>query len=148
MVGTMTASFEFLQWQDAYHKQKPYELFLPLDSLGDKKTKIPRSNLVFEPRTVSVEDAAGREDEFALDSHGFQFARHVTKITDLKDRSAVNGLYVPEMGEFLRRLLQVEEDKDIRTFCFDLRVSFLPRIGVKVFPIASRHCLTKLETYS
>jgi hypothetical protein len=123
MTGTVTASFEFLQWQDAYSKQKPYEIFLPLDSLGDKKTKIPRSNLVFEPRTILAEDAAGREDEFALDRHGFQFAKHFTKITDLKDRRAVTDLYVPEMEEFLRGLLQVEDTEDIRTFCFDLRVS-------------------------
>lgn len=126
MASAVNASFEFLQWQESYEKQKPYEIFLPLDSFGEQhRNKVPRSNLVFEPRTVSVQDVRGREGDFGLDTHGFQFVRHSTGvIADLKDRRAVSERYVPEMMGVLRECLAGTVDEaSVRTLCFDLRVS-------------------------
>lgn len=127
MAAAVDATFEFLQWQPSYEEQKPYEIFASLPSFSDdNKAKIPRSNLVFEPRTVPVRDVRGREADFTLDAHGFAFLRHATATADLKDRDAVHEQYVPEMERFLRRHLAAEGGsggRDVQTVCFDLRVS-------------------------
>jgi hypothetical protein len=120
-MADVEASFEFLQWQPSYEIQKPYEVFLPLASFG--KTKIPRSNLVFEPHTVRVQDARACYKDYELDTHGFQFLQHATAVRDLKDRASVNDHYIPEMEAFLRRHLQeMDGEMETRAFCFDLRV--------------------------
>jgi len=119
-MATVKTSFEFLQWQPCYEKQKPYEVFLPVASFADKS--VPRSNLVFESRAVEVHDALGRRDDFGLDTHGFQFAKCPTAVPDLKDRRAVQERYIPEMEAFLRQHLGGEA----RTLCFDLRVRTAP----------------------
>ena len=128
-MADVEASFEFLQWQPSYETQKPYEVFLPLASFGSSgqgKTKIPRSNLVFEPHTVRVQDARACYKDFELDTHGFQFVRHATAVRDLKDRTSVNDHYIPEMETFLRRHLQeMDGEMESRAFCFDLRVSHM-----------------------
>ncbi|KAK1836109.1 hypothetical protein QBC39DRAFT_367498 [Podospora conica] len=113
---TVTATFDFLQWQPSYTTHKPYEILVPLPATT---TPVPRSNLVFEPHTVPVADARGREASFALDSHGFALLRHPAgAAADLKDRAAVAGAYVPEMEAFLRGHL----GGDVETFCFDFRL--------------------------
>ncbi len=119
----VAASFEFLRWQPSYEKQKPYEVFLPLASFNENNTKIPRSNLVFEPRSVRIHNARGQHDVFRLDTQGFEFACHATSVPDLKDRTAVAERYIPEMEAFLRQHLSIDATgDDVRTFCFDLRV--------------------------
>ncbi len=115
-MATVKTSFEYLQWQTCYEKQKPYEIFLPVASFADKS--VPRSNLVFETRAVEVRDARGHQDDFSLDTHGFQFTKCPTTVSDLKDRQTVQERYIPEMEAFLQRHL----GGSARTFCFDLRV--------------------------
>ncbi len=121
-MSAVEASFEFLQWQPSFETQKPYEVLLPLASLGENKNSIPRSNLVFESRSVHVQDVRGHQDDFSLDTHGFQFVRQTSIVRNLKDRAAVSERYIPEMEELLRQHLQKAEGKEVRTFCFDLRV--------------------------
>ncbi|KAK0671662.1 hypothetical protein QBC41DRAFT_48830 [Cercophora samala] len=115
------ASFQFLQWQPLYSKQKPYEVFLPAESF---QNKIPRSNLIFEPHSVRVHDVRDRRDEYTLDTHGFQFIRHKTTGKDFKDRSVVEGAYIPEMERLLQQHLSEEghDGEGIRTVCFDFRL--------------------------
>ncbi|KAK0732233.1 hypothetical protein B0H67DRAFT_474030 [Lasiosphaeris hirsuta] len=119
-MATVNASFEFLQWQDSYEQEKPYEVFLPLSSF---QNKIPRSNLVFETRLVHVQDAYGQRESFELDTHSFQFVRHPTDLRDLKDRDVVNGEYVAEVEAFLRRHLDDgSKANEASIVCFDLRL--------------------------
>ncbi|KAK4201001.1 hypothetical protein QBC40DRAFT_278966 [Triangularia verruculosa] len=119
-MAVVNASFQFLQWQALYSKQKPYEVFLAAESF---QNKIPRSNLVFEPRSVQVQDVRDRREEYTLDAHGFQFLRHKTTVQDFKDRSVVGDSYIPEMQQVLRQhLSKGEQGEDIRTVCFDFRL--------------------------
>jgi hypothetical protein len=114
------ASFEFLKWQESYDQQKPYEVLLPPASFGEH-SKVPRSNLVFEPQVIPVQDIRGQQDIFDLDTHGFQVVKNLTAVKNLKDRAAAIEQYVPEM----QRLLQAHlggNGKQVRTRCFDLRV--------------------------
>ncbi|KAL1868435.1 hypothetical protein VTK73DRAFT_3674 [Phialemonium thermophilum] len=120
MAQTTTASFEYLHWQDLYKKQKPYEVFLPRASFGDKHA-VPRSNLSFETREIPIQDVRGREESFKLDIHGFEFARQTTTaVENLKDKEYVLGQYVPEMEAFLKEYLCGGEE--MRTLCFDHRL--------------------------
>jgi len=132
---TREASFEFLQWQKSYEQQKPYEVFLPLASFS-QNSKIPRSNLIFEPRIVPIQDIRNQQDMFNLDTHGFQVVKCPTTVKNLKDRTAVIEQYVPEMERFLQGKLDDGGggDKQVRTYCFDLRVSLKPRIDAPHSP--------------
>lgn len=125
-MATREASFEFLQWQKSYEQQKPYEIFLPLASFS-KGSKIPRSNLIFEHRTVPIKDIRNQQDMFDLDTHGFQVVKSPTTVKNLKDRTAVIEQYVPEMERLLQRNLD-GDGKQVRTYCFDLRVSLKPEL--------------------
>ena len=100
---TREASFEFLQWQKSYEQQKPYEVFLPLASFS-QNSKIPRSNLIFEPKIVPIQDIRNQQDMFNLDTHGFQAVKGPTTVKNLKDRTAVIEQYVPEMQRFLKKM--------------------------------------------
>lgn len=136
-MATAEATFEFIQWQSSYEKQKPYEILIPLSSLAGDASTVPRSNLVFEPRSLPVRDVRGREDAFDLDTHGFQFVRRATIVEDLKDRVAVKEQYVPEIEDFLRRHLSLG-DQPVRTFGFDLRVSVF--LALFFFGFADHFC--------
>ncbi|KAJ9157549.1 hypothetical protein NKR23_g180 [Pleurostoma richardsiae] len=113
------ATFEFLQWQTAYEQQKPYEIFLPMSTFTQNNA-VPRSNLVFEPRRVPVQDVSSQRNAFDLDTHGFQIVNSPTTVDDLKDRTAVSNCYIPEMERFLQHHLGYGEK--VRTYCFDLRL--------------------------
>lgn len=118
MSDATTASFEYLQWQPLFEKQKPYEVFIPRASFGNRQD-IPRSNLAFETREVPIRDIRGSEDSFKLDIHGFEIVKHATGVENLKIREAVLGKYIAEMEAFLKAHLG---DEGLRTFCFDHRV--------------------------
>lgn len=142
-MATREASFEFLQWQKSYEQQKPYEVFLPLSSFS-KNSKIPRSNLIFERRIIPVQDIRGQQDMFNLDTHGFQVVKSPTTVKNLKDRNTVIEQYVPEMEGFLQRNLD-DGDKQVRTYCFDLRVSEI-RIDTP-HPLPSRRCSRRISNF-
>ncbi|KAK4172754.1 hypothetical protein QBC36DRAFT_196266 [Triangularia setosa] len=121
-MAVVDASFQFLQWQALYSKQKPYEVFLPAESF---QNKIPRSNLVFEPHSVRVHDVRTQRDEYTLDTHGFQFIRHITMVEDFKDRTVVQQSYIPEMERLLGQHLSQSQGGHgdaVRTVCFDFRL--------------------------
>lgn len=111
------ARFEYIQWRDIYKTEKPYEIFIDLPpELKDTQ----RSNLIFKPQgTQKVEDARGRETEFNLDTHGFAWRKHETKVKDFKSREEVVNNYFPEMVALIRSEV---EDVD-RVYIFDWRVS-------------------------
>ncbi|KAJ8474979.1 hypothetical protein ONZ51_g6856 [Trametes cubensis] len=60
-------------------------------------------NLGDDPRPVVVHDARGREDEFKLDVHGFQFARHVSVEKEFVDEERIRTVYYKEVEELLKR---------------------------------------------
>ena len=61
-------------------------------------------NLGDDPRPVVVHDARGREDEFSLDVHGFQFVRHVSAETEFVDEQRIKEVYYKEAEELLKRV--------------------------------------------
>ncbi|KAK4166349.1 hypothetical protein QBC43DRAFT_286800 [Cladorrhinum sp. PSN259] len=138
-----TATFNFIKWQPLYATQKPYEILLPLPpasesestTTGARTPKVPRSNLIFEPHSVPVQDVRPLRDAFKLDIHGFEFVRHSTSVgggSEFKQRSTIEGVYLPEMEKFLADYLRHDDDdddsdegvtgKEVKTVCFDYRI--------------------------
>lgn len=126
-MATIQTSLDYLKWSKVYHVEKPYEILVHLPNLSKKQKAIPRSNLEFEYRTVSVEDIRGYEQNFDLDTHGFTFMRHSTVVENLKDPTSVNQTYVGEMAKVLQRALG-SDYHNVQVFCFDIRVRFAPDI--------------------
>ncbi|TBU23192.1 hypothetical protein BD311DRAFT_731750 [Dichomitus squalens] len=64
----------------------------------------PEHNLGDDPRPVVVHDARGREHDFALDVHGFQFLRHPSAEGEFADEARIRDVYYKEGEELLRRV--------------------------------------------
>ncbi|OLN81034.1 Uncharacterized protein in dcmA 3'region 1 [Colletotrichum chlorophyti] len=56
------------------------------------------------PRTVSVTDVAGDEDNFTLDTHGFQYVRHASAETEFVDEDKIKANYYPEMQRLYKEI--------------------------------------------
>ena len=59
-------------------------------------------NLGDDPQPVVVHDARGREHEFALDTHGFQFVRHVSVEREFVDEERIKDVYYQETEQLLK----------------------------------------------
>ena len=64
----------------------------------------PEHNLGDDPQPVVVHDARGREHEFALDTHGFQFVRHVSVEREFVDEERIKDVYYKEAEQLLKEV--------------------------------------------
>ncbi|KAK3357867.1 methyltransferase CmcJ [Lasiosphaeria hispida] len=115
--GTVTAEVQYLKRLPLYTREKPFQLFVPVD----KDAVDTRStNLEFESREQTFEDIRGREQLFSLDEHGFEIGVHPTELgpTLFGDREIVESKYFEEVKEILRG---VEGGYD-EVFFFDWRL--------------------------
>ncbi|KAI1453387.1 hypothetical protein F4805DRAFT_443620 [Annulohypoxylon moriforme] len=59
------------------------------------------------PQQVTIHDVTGEEEKYALDSHGFQFLRHESKVKSLEefqDEEIVKSKYYPESVRLLEEI--------------------------------------------
>ena len=108
-------SLSFLQWQDLYEVEKPFQVFIniPEDAEDQRDT-----NLVFEHVRLPVHDVRGCVTDFSLDTNGFIYRQHVTKATNVSTRQAVEQHYLPEVEQLLKREVEGAD----RIVFFDFRV--------------------------
>lgn len=111
----------FLQWQDLYEIERPFQIFIdiPKDAKDQRDT-----NLVFEKVSCKIEDVRDGVHNLSLDGNGFIYRRHATNVTDFTNRMTVDRNYLPEIEKFLKD----ELDGVDRVFFFDWRVR-RPPIG-------------------
>ena len=118
MPGTpqeLDITLKFLQWQKLYEVEKPFQIFINIP----KDAEDPRdTNLVFETVDLKAQDVRTLPVQFALDTNGFIYRQHVTKVTDFTNRAVVEQDYLPEIDTLLRK----ELDGVDRVFFFDWRV--------------------------
>ncbi|KAK7393856.1 hypothetical protein QQX98_013360 [Neonectria punicea] len=95
----LTAELKYLQWQDLYERERPFQLFIDLPPDAEDRRV---SNLVFEKHHVPIVDIRSRYNQFSLDTHGFMIRKHQTAMKDFTDREAVESIYLPEVEEILR----------------------------------------------
>jgi hypothetical protein len=67
------------------------------------------STTQYDPRTVRVASARGREAEFTLDRTGFELVRHRSAVTDFADAAELDGAYTAESRALVRELTGADE---------------------------------------
>lgn len=108
------SSIQFLEWQDLYEREKPFQVFAELDPKADDQRK---TNLVFEPYEVSIKNLRGIESDFSLDSNGF-VVRKLPPFKNSLDASTVKSVYLPQ----IEKLIRDEIEGVHRVTIFDWRV--------------------------
>ena len=61
-------------------------------------------NFELEPKSVVIENARGKEDSFSLDTTGFQFYNHISKLTTFDNDEEIRRVYFPESIELIKNL--------------------------------------------
>ncbi|POS75728.1 methyltransferase CmcJ [Diaporthe helianthi] len=108
------ASIQFLKWNPLYETEKPFQIF---GALNEDSADQRKSNLAWHEEQVEVQDCRNNVHEFGLDSHGFAIRRLPT-FTELPDREAVIGEYLPA----IKKMLQAELEDVGTVFLFDWRI--------------------------
>jgi hypothetical protein len=115
------ASFQYLDWQDLYNIEKPFQVF-SAEVPDDPDTRT--TNLVFKNGPLEhIHDARGRESEFTVKDHGFAFRESTTALRE-PSLESVEQEYLPQMEKLIKSELQNVD----RIFFFDWRVSFLSSV--------------------
>lgn len=115
--GTVDSHVNYLKKLPLYQKEKPFQLFVPIDP---DATNQRASNLEFEPKERTFFDIRDRIHDCSLDTNGFQLREFPTKLDlpSFRDRGVVESSYFPEIEQILKH---IEGGYD-RVFIFDWRV--------------------------
>ena len=107
----------FLQWQDLYNKEKPFEIVT--ESIQGSENR--RTNLIFSTHGEQViEDIRGREDtRFELDSHGFAYKSIPCSFDGYGNKQRILEEYLP----WAESIIKQEVGDMSRVVVFDWRVS-------------------------
>jgi hypothetical protein len=91
--------FNYLDWQDLYNTEKPFQIFSYLQDPNIRYT-----NLVFKDNGFeTVHDARGHESDFTLDRNGFKFVKHQTGMKDFKSKEDIENIYLPEIKNLVKK---------------------------------------------
>ena len=120
--GHVQASLGFLQWQDLYEWEKPFQIFIDIPKNAEDQRD---TNLVFKQERLTIQDVRELSSKPSLDDIGFIYRRHTTRHVDFSSRKAVDQSYLPEVEQLLRKELEGVD----RVFIFDWRVC-IGRLGL------------------
>jgi hypothetical protein len=110
----ISTSIEHLADLELYKTEKPYAVIL---RQSDWNESIVTNNLQFElHNNVVVKDIRGRENEFALDTHGFAIMHHRSSLSQFETWDDVR-YYQKETQQFLTKLFDAE-----RVVTYDVKV--------------------------
>ncbi|KAH6722503.1 hypothetical protein BKA61DRAFT_569031 [Leptodontidium sp. MPI-SDFR-AT-0119] len=112
---TISVPVQYLQWQPLYETERPFlRLFKPPPESEDDRA----TNLVFETKSVDLQDIRELDTSPTLDSHGFQIVESATQITDFQIPVVVNEKYLAECERVLKATVGDADE----VFCCDWRV--------------------------
>ena len=63
-----------------------------------------RTNYGPEEKSVVIDNIRGKEDTFSLDTAGFQFYKHASKLTTFDNDEEIRREYYPESIELIKKL--------------------------------------------
>jgi hypothetical protein len=118
--GTVKAEIQYLKRLSLYTKEKPFQLFVPVDrDATDTRT----TNLEFESREQVFEDIRGKAATCTLDNDGFRVVEYPTALNpeQFRDRETVESDYFDDVKDILR---DIENGYD-EVFIFDWRVGYI-----------------------
>ncbi|KAI1143250.1 hypothetical protein F5Y05DRAFT_408700 [Hypoxylon sp. FL0543] len=115
MHGEMKANIGFLQWDDLYNIEKPFQITtdIPVDA-EDKRS----SNLSFETKRKLIRDIRHLEAPPILDDCGFTLRHRPSRLIDFSSKEKITSTYLPEVEEVIRS----ELDNVEKVFIFDWRL--------------------------
>ncbi|KAJ5081638.1 hypothetical protein NUU61_009902 [Penicillium alfredii] len=121
------ASLMYIQWDDLYNTEKPFQIFSPIpDDAADQR----RANIHFVcGKPEKIIDARPDIDSYSLDTHGFAFRNYPTRFQRFDSAADVEDTYLPELEQKNRDM-----SKQVET-CInaaDKTRSFLPASQVHV----------------
>jgi len=123
----LATNFSYAQSNENFNYEKP---FIILTTLSEKQNS---SNLTYEKGPAEiVTNIRGKESEYALDTHGFQFLRSELpgiESRDWKNRKDVEGVHLPEMENFLKDNVEGVDE----VVFFDWRVCYLTELTFLLF---------------
>ena len=61
-------------------------------------------NFELEAKSVVIENVRGKEDSLSLDTTGFQFYKHTSKLTTFDNDEEIRRVYFPESIELIKKL--------------------------------------------
>jgi hypothetical protein len=104
--GDLTISFDYLVWNPSFERGSPVKVQLD----GPKNaTHAHQTLLSYKAGTPEkIIDVRGREEQYSLDSHGFRYLRHSSRLSvaELHDPQMVQKYYLAECEAVLRDLLE------------------------------------------
>jgi hypothetical protein len=56
----------------------------------------------YEAHVVPIHNGRPMQDDFRLDTHGFELVGHRSAVTDFTDKAEVDAVYIPEVIEFVK----------------------------------------------
>ena len=74
---------------------------MPVNEVMDPGKGSRRVTGTYEDRQVRLRDGRSMRDEFALETHGFVFVDHKTRVPSFYDETAVAEIYYPEVERLL-----------------------------------------------
>ena len=110
-----SAKLSYLQWQEKYLEEKPYQVFVPMPtSVPDERA----TNLEFELGDKKVvRDIRGSDTTFTLDEHGFMTCSMDMSPHSFSEKQIIND-YIPATCELVKQETNAE-----LVIPFDWRVS-------------------------
>ncbi|KAJ4305756.1 hypothetical protein N0V90_001287 [Kalmusia sp. IMI 367209] len=86
----------FNYWDDPGDGSKPTPIVIGGGRISNKRPH--------RPHNFIVTDVTGDEEEYSLDSHGFQFCRHKSVEKDFIDEQAIQTIYYEECRQLLKNI--------------------------------------------
>ena len=105
--GDVIAPVHFIKWLPLFEHEKPFNIFinLPKDA-ADTRT----NNLEFNVIDTAFQNVRGRESDFSLDDHGFEFLNYPHDFVDFGNRHAVETIYLPRIEKMVRKRIPDAEE--------------------------------------
>lgn len=72
-------------------------------SLVDPATGQRQTNIVSQPKQLTVENVRGKEDQYNLDNSGFKYIKHTSVLKKFDNDEEIQRIYYPESIEVLKK---------------------------------------------
>ena len=125
----MTANTPFSTTADLFYGLEPeggvcvYQYVESFPPAGERVR-----NFEFEAKSVVIENVRGKEDSLSLDTTGFQFYKHISKLTTFDNDEEIRRVYFPESTELIKKLtgasrVEIFDHSRLMHVCFCLPMS-------------------------
>ncbi|KAF5228607.1 hypothetical protein FAUST_10975 [Fusarium austroamericanum] len=116
MPGDTVADLCFIKDLQLYKREKPYLLFVgkPASAEHEKHTNVELETV----SNVPVHDVRGRQHEYTIDEHGFQFVTHQQMFSDFDNENLISQHYLREVEKVISKNIPYAN----RVLVFDWRL--------------------------